>query len=151
MDIDEILINLKVLENLEANQKLISRGHYLNIEFQSIIPEWVRRWRRQDSRNETLKKINLVVNSAINYCEESKNTIIDNGEKNRVKDVIDYLIKAINGLVSLKETYATCHQTVARIDVIINKIEVATNVKKKSNIKIKPITTNSLKTNIKIE
>ena len=72
--------------------------------------------------------------------------IVDNGEKNRLKDVIDYLIKAINGLVSLKETYATCHQTVARIDVIINKIELATNVKKKSNIKIEPITTN-----IKIE
>ena len=146
MDIDEILINLKVLENLEASQKLISRGPYLNIEFQSIIPEWVRRWRRQDSRNETLKKINLVVNSAINYCEDYKTMIVDNGEKNRLKDVIDYLIKAINGLVSLKETYATCHQTVARIDVIINKIELATNVKKKSNIKIEPITTN-----IKIE
>ena len=46
MDIDEILINLKVLENLEANQKLISRGPYLNIEFQSIIPEWFRRWNK---------------------------------------------------------------------------------------------------------
>ena len=77
--------------------------------------------------------------------------MVDNDSKNRVKDVIDYLIKAINGLVSLKETYATCYQTVARIDVIINKIEQATNVKKKSNIKIEPITTNSLKTNIKIE
>ena len=151
MDIDEILINLKVLENLEANKKLISRGHYLNIEFQSIIPEWVRRWRRQDNRNETLKKINLVVNSAINYCEEYKSMIVDNDNKNRVKDVIDYLIKAINGLTSLKETYATCQQTVARIDVIITKIEQATNVKKKSNIKIEPITTNNLKTNIKIE
>tara|TARA_Y100000768_G_scaffold387873_1_gene380768 strand:+ start:822 stop:1277 length:456 start_codon:yes stop_codon:yes gene_type:complete len=151
MDIDEILINLKVLENLEANQKLISRGPYLNIEFQSIIPEWVRRWRRQDSRNETLKKINLVVNSAINYCEDYKTTIVDNGEKNRLKDVIDYLIKAINGLISLKETYATCHQTVARIDVIINKIELATNIKKISNIKIESFTTSNLKTNVKIE
>ena len=142
---------MKVLENLEANQKLISRGPYLNIEFQSIIPEWFRRWRRQDTRNETLKKINLVVNSAINYCEDNEKIIINNNDKSRVKDVIDYLIKAINGLVSLKETYATCHQTVARIDVIINKIEQATNVKKKDNIKIEPITTNSLKTNIKIE
>ncbi len=151
MDIDEILINLKVLENLEANQKLISRGPYLNIEFQSIIPEWFRRWRRQDTRNETLKKINLVVNSAINYCEDNEKIILNNNDKSRVKDVIDYLIKAINGLVSLKETYATCHQTVARIDVIINKIEQATNVKKKDNIKIEPITINNLKTNVKIE
>ena len=37
MDIDEVLINLKVLEQLQVNQKLISRGPYLNIEFDSIV------------------------------------------------------------------------------------------------------------------
>ena len=65
MDTDEILVNLKVLEQLQVNQKLISRGSYLNIEYQSIVPEWIRRWRRQDNRNETIKKINLIISSAI--------------------------------------------------------------------------------------
>ena len=64
MDTEEVFINLKVLQGLEKNQKLISRGQYINIEPQSIIPEALRRWRRQDSRDETLKKINLIVNSA---------------------------------------------------------------------------------------
>tara|TARA_Y100000389_G_scaffold95236_1_gene91906 strand:- start:15338 stop:15739 length:402 start_codon:yes stop_codon:yes gene_type:complete len=111
MDIDEILVNLKVLEQLQVNQKLISRGSYLNIEYESIIPEWLRRWRRQDNRNETIKKINLIVNSAIKLKETDKNKTIDK-----------HLVKCINGLKSLKETYAICCQTTARIDVIINNI-----------------------------
>jgi len=117
MELDEVLVNLKVLEQLQVNQKLISRGPYLNIEYESIIPEFIRRWRRQDNRNETVKKINLVVNSALKL-KKTNNIKID-----------QYLSNSISGLRSLKETYATCCQTSARIDVIINKI--------KSNIDIK--------------
>ena len=73
MDIEEIYINLKVLQSLDKNQKLISRGQYLNIEPVSIIPEAIRRWQRQDNRNETLKKINLIVNSAIEYIVKIEN------------------------------------------------------------------------------
>lgn len=117
MDLDEILVNLKVLEQLQVNQKLISRGPYLNIEYESVIPEFIRRWRRQDNRNETIKKINLVVNSALKL-KQSKDIEIE-----------EYLLKSINGLRSLKETYATCCQTSARIDVIINKIRSAVDIK----------------------
>ena len=117
MDLDEILVNLKVLEQLQVNQKLISRGPYLNIEYESVIPEFIRRWRRQDNRNETIKKINLVVNSALKL-KQSKDIEIE-----------EYLLKSINGLRSLKETYATCCQTSARIDVIINKIKSAVDIK----------------------
>lgn len=117
MDLDEILVNLKVLEQLQVNQKLISRGPYLNIEYESIIPEFIRRWRRQDNRNETIKKINLVVNSALKL-KQSKDVNIDH-----------YLSKSISGLRSLKETYATCCQTSARIDVIINKIKSVVDIK----------------------
>ena len=73
MDVDEVLINLKVLEQLQVNQKLISRGQYLNIEFTSVVPEFVRRWKRQDNRNETIKKLNIIIISAIKIMM-SKNT-----------------------------------------------------------------------------
>lgn len=114
MDIDEVLVNLKVLEQIQVNQKLISRGSYLNIEYESIIPEFIRRWRRQDNRNETIKKINLVINSALKLKED------DNKMEDRLNP---YLRKSINGLKALKETYATCCQTTARIDVIIHKVQ----------------------------
>ena len=114
MDIDEVLVNLKVLEQIQVNQKLISRGPYLNIEYESLVPEFIRRWRRQDNRNETIKKINLVINSALKMKKEDE----------KMSERLDvYLKKSISGLKALKETYATCCQTTARIDVIINKIQ----------------------------
>ena len=144
MDIEEIYINLKVLHSLDKNQKLISRGQYLNIEPVSIIPEFIRRWQRQDNRNETIKKINLIVNSAIEFivkienkrpnrhidikCDEKKDDnffedqlFIVNNDNNK-HNMKDYLGNALVGIKNLKETYATCSQTCARIDVIINKI-----------------------------
>lgn len=124
MDIDEVLVNLKVLEQIQVSQKLISRGPYLNIEYESIVPEFIRRWRRQDNRNETIKKINLVINSALKLKEDN----------DKMKDRLDtYLIKSVTGLKALKETYATCCQTTARIDVIINKIQNSTNKENDDN------------------
>ena len=114
MDVDEVLINLKVLEQLQVNQKLISRGQYLNIEFTSVVPEFIRRWKRQDNRNETIKKLNIIINSALKI-------------KNKNNAVEEYLQRSINGLKALKETYATCSQTTARIDVLINKISTNVN------------------------
>ena len=55
MEKEEIMINLKVLENLQKDQKLISRGQYINIEPISIIRS-LRRWHRQDNRNRQLKR-----------------------------------------------------------------------------------------------
>lgn len=162
MDIEEIFINLKVLENLDKNQKLISRGQYLNIEPVSLIPEFVRRWHRQDNRNETIKKLNLIVNSAIDYIIKheqpnkinnttgsgiqhssvvTENTVNDDAKQKDYPSLLItlkqpsksehkmtiYLENALNGIKNLKETYATCSQTCARLDVIINKIQHVLN------------------------
>ena len=142
MDIEEIYINLKVLESLDKNQKLISRGQYLNIEPVSIIPEAIRRWQRQDNRNETIKKINLIVNSAIEFILKDTNKPISNNQRPKLilneplpdensiikkeksgHEMKAYLENALTGIKNLKETYATCSQTCARIDVVVNKIE----------------------------
>ena len=37
-------------------------------------------------------------------------------------EIYDYLINALSGLENLKQTYSSCTQTQARIDVIIDKI-----------------------------
>lgn len=159
MDIDEILINLKVLSELQVHQKLITRGQYLNIEYVSIIPEFIRRWQRQDNRNETIKKITLVVHSAIEVIEKDKmksttknntpnnndtsimtHNLLEPENENDPKleqlsklvdkkksgyDIKIYLENSLSGLKALKETYGTCSQTCARLDVIINKVEEA--------------------------
>jgi hypothetical protein len=152
MEPEEIFINLKVLESLDKDQKLISRGPYMNVEPQSIIPEWLRRWHRQDNRNECIKKINLIVNSAIDYIEHQvkKEKQAENSNKIQIihrssvpeipqnikdeHDMIIYLEKSLKGIQNLKETYSTCSQTCARIDVIINKILNSLNTYKQKEI-----------------
>ena len=102
---EEIIVNLNVLGQLKKGQKLCTRGEYLDIESPYIIPECIRRWRRQDSRNDMILTLNKVVNEAIR------------------QDVPRYLDKAIVGLENLKQTYSQCRQTVARLDMILDKIK----------------------------
>jgi hypothetical protein len=110
MDKEEIIINLKLLEQVEKGQKLITRDAYLNIESPIFfIPEFVRRWRRQDSRHETVKVINRVINDAISISKKDET----------IKAYID---KAIPGVMNLKETYSMCQQTCARLDMILDKM-----------------------------
>jgi len=117
MDIEEIVINLKILSQLNKNQKLITRGSYINIEAPSLIPEFIRRWNRQENRAETIKKINNIINFAID--------IIDNTDNKY--DIKQYIIDSKLGIQNLKETYSTCSQTCARLDVILDKINLHTN------------------------
>jgi len=116
MDVEEIIINLKILEKLDKNQKLITRGSYLNIETRSLVPEFVRRWNRQDNRHETIKKINSVINFAIVYIKEHPQP------DETTYDVKLYLENAKTGISNLKETYSICTQTCSRLDVLIDKI-----------------------------
>lgn len=133
MEKEEIMINLKVLENLQKDQKVVSRGQYINIEVVSIIPEALRRWHRQDNRNETLKKINFIINSAIDFIKNTEKQIselqklhgdhfVSSGLDTDKANMLSCLEKALPGVYNLKETYATCTQTCARIDIILNKI-----------------------------
>lgn len=70
MNIEEIIINLKILEKIEINQKLITHYTYFNIEPQSLVPECFRRWNRQDNRNEAIKKINSIVNCGFFFLQK---------------------------------------------------------------------------------
>lgn len=127
MDKEEILVNLRILETVQKNQKLISRGPYLNIEPVSIIPEFARRWHRQDNRNECLNKINLIVNCAIDFINKTSNN--NNSVEVDKDNMKSFLEKALKGISNLKETYATCSQTCARIDVVLKKIQDCLNIK----------------------
>lgn len=116
MDEEEVIINLKLLSQVEKGQKLITRDAYLNIEGPYIfIPEFVRRWRRQDSRHETVKCINRIINDAISLLK-------------REPLMKTYIRAAKPGIMNLKETYSMCHQTCARLDMILDKVKVYDSV-----------------------
>ena len=108
---NEVVVNLKVIASITVNTKLYTKGAYLNIEQHSIVPESVRRWYRQDSRDESIKRIDRTITKAIAYLP-----------KERVMQ--QYLKEAKIGILNMKETYSICVQTMARLDTILDKIDL---------------------------
>jgi hypothetical protein len=128
MEREEIIINLKLIESVQKMQKLTTRDVYLNIESPSLIPECVRRWKRQDGRDVTIRKINEIVNFAIELAKQDE-------------PIKDYLLKSCVGISNLKETYIACNQTCARLDMILDKIHSIDiiNNEKIANVSIEKI------------
>jgi hypothetical protein len=116
VEYDEVVVNLKVIASICVNTKLYTKGAYLNIEQPMFIPESVRRWYRQDSRDEAIKRIDRTIARSIAYLEKDK-------EKERA--IVQYLIDAKKGIINMKDTYSTCVQTMARLDTILDKIETS--------------------------
>ena len=121
IEYDEVVVNLKVIASITVNAKLYTKGSYLNIEQQSIVPESVRRWYRQDNRDESIKRIDRTITKAIAYLP-------------REKAMQQYLKDAKIGILNMKETYSICVQTVARLDTILDKIDVFCVVQEKIDI-----------------
>lgn len=112
ININDILVNLKVLEKVQVNQKLISKGKYLNIEYDSIVPLFIRRWIRQDNRDIMISKITIIITEAVKLKNNNDNNTL----------LKEYLQNSIKGLKNLKETYKYCSQTCAQIDILIDTI-----------------------------
>jgi hypothetical protein len=107
METDEVIVNLKIIANIKKGDRITTTSPFLNIEQRSLVPECIRRWKAGEGRNESIRKINIIVNNAL----ISKTPIQD------------YLLACIEGLRNLQDTYTGDLQTVSRIDTIIDKIQ----------------------------
>ena len=76
-----------------------------------------------ESSNKPTTKIRFNENTIINKNDES--TLVKKEKSGHEMKI--YLENALQGIKNLKETYATCSQTCARIDVVVNKIEHVLN------------------------
>jgi hypothetical protein len=112
---DEIVVNLKVIASILLNSKLYTKGSLLNLEQPSVVPESVRRWYRQDSRDDAIKKIDRVISKSFIYLQKESHKLL----------VTQYLTAAKTGILNMKETYSGCVQTSARLDAIVDKIDNA--------------------------
>ena len=156
MNIQKLVINLKVISSLGVNQKLITKEVILNVEPLSIFPEFARRWLRQDNREETIRKITYIVDESIKYAQQHEkkekqnsnntkfhdcgsdksndsddmSTVSIRTESDENIDILKYLVLSKKGLENLKKTYSPCIKTVAKIDWIIDKINDTENLYK---------------------
>jgi hypothetical protein len=116
MDVDEVVVNLKVLGKIGKQQKLVTRDAFFNIEARSVVPEFIRRWKRGDDRNSTLLKINQVIKVAFRLLPDHP-------------EIKPYMLGCVQGLENLKETYSICSQTCARLDAVIDKLRTISDEK----------------------
>jgi len=107
---DVIIVNLKVISSIQPNNRLNTNEHYLNIESDTLIPQAIKRWWREDSRHKCIKLIDQIIQDALS---------------NDAIEIKTALEQSVNGLQNLKQTYCACNQTKARIDTIIDKITVS--------------------------
>ena len=122
-EIDELCVNLKILSTMPINTKLSTTGVFLNHEVSIYyIPISVKRWWGGDSRDETIRKIERIINRTILFSE-----VVDR-DATRYK-LIELLTKSLAGIRNIRETYASCVQTSARVDTIIAKIVACTTTK----------------------
>jgi len=110
MEYEAIVVELKIMAALQVGQRLTTKSAFLNLEPTSLIPEFVRRWKSGDNRNEAVKKINVIINNALLNIH---NPVMK-----------EYLRHAVVGIKNLQQTYSTDVQTVSRLDVIIDKINL---------------------------
>jgi hypothetical protein len=109
MEVDFCIISLKIIGGLQVGQRIISTDSYINVEQTSLIPEFIRRWKRGDDRNRAIKLLNVIINNSIHFYKR--------GELDK-----RYLDEAITGLHNLQSTYSTDPLSVSRIDALVDKI-----------------------------
>lgn len=109
MEVDFCIISLKIIAGLQIGQRIISTENFINVEQTSLIPEFIRRWKRGDDRNRAIKLINVIINNSIHFYKRNE---IDKR----------YLDEAIVGLHNLQSTYSSDPLSVSRIDTLVDKI-----------------------------
>jgi hypothetical protein len=109
MELETCIISLKIISNIQIGQRIVSTESYINIETPSLIPEFIRRWKRADGRTKAIKLLNVIINNSIHFYKK--------GELNQ-----RYLNEAITGLHNLQSTYSDDPLTMCCIDTLVDKI-----------------------------
>lgn len=131
--LENLLLNIKILSNIKESDKLsTSNEEMLVIDSPSYL-QGIYRTLYGDSREETLNKIDKIINDLFKITDE----MLDNESKkkkrynNKFKDdnstifqkIAINLSESIKGLQNLKITYIKDVSITSRLDIIINKIQ----------------------------
>ena len=100
---------MKIIAGIQVGQRIISTDNYINIEPTSLIPEFIRRWKRNDNRDRAIRLLNVIFNNSIIHHQ-----------KNRLDK--RYLAESVSGLHNLQSTYSIDPLMVSRIDTLVDKI-----------------------------
>lgn len=129
-DIDNNLLNLKIISKIEEKDKLITNENLLKIDRPNIF-QGVHRWIGNENRENTLQKLNSIYEDCFKITDN-----ILNQEKNVEKESnqLDYsnsqifqkfiieFTNSLNGIDNLKKTYKNDTLVLSQLDMISNKL-----------------------------
>ena len=116
INIDEIILNLKMISKIKQNNKMIIINGIISVDSRVLQP--LLRWYTSDTREDTISFISNIINSALSIIGEERlsNHIYD-------KDTIKQeLLNTIQGLDNLSATYKIDNLMVSKIDILREKI-----------------------------
>tara|TARA_B100001175_G_scaffold221406_1_gene188458 strand:+ start:2268 stop:2780 length:513 start_codon:yes stop_codon:yes gene_type:complete len=123
MDINYILLDLEIIKQIKENDKLgliVLPGTKKLFVDTSTTLSGLRRWYNGNNREDT---INYIEDLFIKV-EKISNLLINGKHKNLSKTLKKSLTESIKGLENLKKTYETDSITVAKLILIINKLNI---------------------------
>ena len=134
-ELDNIVLNLKILSKLKENYKLNVNGKNLSIN-NSYIPS-ITRYLNDDSREGTilfLESLDKLIKNKIEKIveENSDSNMFLTSKENILLQISHNLTISLVGLNNLIKTYSSDELTTSKIEIIINNFDL--KIKKISNI-----------------
>ena len=127
-ELDTILIHLKILSRLKANERIASHDGMVSLD-PSRIAQPMMRWLRGETRDKNLNMIHTLIENGIHatrLLEAQRGDATTHATRERlgmdVKRLATSLTNAQKGLANLKATYNADATVQARLDIYIEKI-----------------------------
>ena len=123
---DDLMTSLKVISSIRAHEKFQTSGPVVNVEnnqkfLSGLIPEFMRRWWNGESREKNIQQITTVIDTAFQHLKTSAQNDTD---KIFVMRLRTELKNTSEGLRNLIATYETDPVTIARISLLIDRINI---------------------------
>jgi hypothetical protein len=132
-DLMELLTNLKLLSHIKQNEKLScdNGNNFIEIDNRYYL-QGIRRWMNGDSREETIKFVDKLINSTESISEKLINGSNEDDSHN-LKLLTEDLISCKNGLNNLKLTYNDDKLFISKMDNYIEMIKMRIDKNNKVN------------------
>lgn len=133
--LENILLNLKMVSLIKADDKLYLEDGLLKIDTPTIM-QGIYRWINDYSRLKTMDDIDLLINETSKYVDTNFAKQERSEEDNReCQQILVEVTKSVTGIQNLKITYRDDTFIQSKIDVISEKIlEIKNKLSRRLNI-----------------
>lgn len=125
-NIDRLLTNMKIISRIQQYQRLSTKNCLVKIESNHLLLP-VKRWWYSEDRFKNIDIVECIINEAFNYTTIFINKYKLNDKRQRSLLFLQQVLKEYTGvcvgLQNLRGTYENDSVTVARLDVLFEKIQ----------------------------